>query len=124
MLHITCFTVFALFPSSSHLISSLHPHHFSSPITTTLTSQKGANSSLLNGTGEKASDLTTDAECIFICDHFDEYVKMAKDGKKFAKVKTILAVDPTFSNFSTGPDISPRCLPFDWIVRRLTGLFQ
>ena len=57
---------------------------------------------MLNGTGEKASQLTTDPECIFICDHFEEYLKMAKDGKKFAKDKTILAIDPTFTNVSTG----------------------
>ena len=57
---------------------------------------------MLNGTGEKASQLTTDPECIFICDHFEEYLRMAKDGKKFAKDKTILAIDPTFSAVSTG----------------------
>lgn len=47
---------------------------------------------MLNGNGEKASDLTSEPECKFICDHFDEYMQMAKDGKSFANKKTILAI--------------------------------
>jgi len=43
--------------------------------------QRGANPQLLNGTGEKASQLTTDPECIFMCEHWEEYLQMAKDGR-------------------------------------------
>ena len=32
--------------------------------------KRGANPALLNGDAMKASDLTMDAECKFICDHF------------------------------------------------------
>lgn len=61
--------------------------------------QRGANAQLLNGTGEKASDLTVDAECKFVCDHFNEYLEKWKLERRTGGSKArIGGMDATFTN--------------------------
>jgi ankyrin repeat protein len=51
--------------------------------------KKGADPNILNGSRQKPSDLATNKEVKFICDHFQEYCKIVEEQKKRLEQKKV-----------------------------------